>query len=102
MLLNSMSDVRFYFSHEGGTTMTLVVSDTLRLPVWASVGVSRCHPKDQFVKAVGRRRALTSFLARNDVPRDVRRKVWAAYFERHSDLKPKQKGRPPCSSNSSK
>ncbi len=63
----------------------------------------KAHPSDLFVKAKGRRVALTNFLKtggmcqhapgwwRGGTPftREERRAVWAAYFEQHSDLRRK-------------
>jgi hypothetical protein len=45
-----------------------------------STGVSLCHPYDNFNKELGRKNSLTRALA--DLPRDVRREAWKAYFNR--------------------
>lgn len=42
-------------------------------------GMSICHPKDNFSKSAGRKRALANALLA--YPKDVRRSVWETYMD---------------------
>lgn len=44
----------------------------------AVTGVAHCSPHDSFCKASGRKLALARAL--KDVPREIRRQLWADYF----------------------
>lgn len=54
------------------------------------VALTRCGPTDQYVKALGRRKALTRLISylreQEGLTYETRREVWLRYFSRHSDL----------------
>lgn len=39
-----------------------------------------CHPMDNYVRAVGRKKAFARLLAMLDMPREARRKAWERFF----------------------
>lgn len=92
-----MATYRFKFTYDVGGATRVRVEAMSSGGQWYSVayGVALLHPNDQFEKAVGRRTALTRAL--RTWPRPKRGPVWTAYFQQHSDLRPR-KGKP-CSSS---
>lgn len=46
-----------------------------------ATGIAQCHPKDNFCKAVGRKRSLKRALENAGFDKSVRTQVWNAYRE---------------------
>lgn len=59
---------------------------------WEYIGIARayCNPKDQFVKEIGRKTALTRLLERGKCPafaaKTFRAPLWQAYLERKNKV----------------
>lgn len=108
--IDGIGELRFRFEHK--PSGTLVYCDT-QTPTVHSASASLAKG-DQFVKAIGRRVALTKMLkyglctlvnceptllhpslqakwvTHHVFTRDQRRQIWAEYFRRHADLRRKE------------
>lgn len=70
--------MKFQFSYFRGSyqkTMVLISLEDREL-----YGEAFCHPKDQFVKEIGRKVAIKDAISH--LSKATRKKVWEAYFNR--------------------
>lgn len=66
---------RFHYCEDGPHVSVWIEGRDLKFGGW-----SQCHPDDRFEKAKGRVVAITRALAKNNVPRETRREIWAEYW----------------------
>ncbi len=83
-------ELKFFFKYGGACTFAKCAHDKQVLFEASTC----CADSDRFVKATGRRIALTRLLKRmdaagEDVTRETRSLIWKTYFEHHADLKRK-------------
>jgi len=75
-------NVSFQHPTSDGETVRRGTVCTVEGPEGAVIGISICHPEDNFDRSVGRKRALTRALA--PFEKEFRTAVWSEYFRRHN------------------
>lgn len=68
-----------YLRSEMGNGTRVVLNSPLGSGYSDLRGFAFCHPNDPFVKAIGRKVALARAI--KNLPRNIRRQIWKAYFE---------------------
>jgi hypothetical protein len=83
-------EYRVKFWHGNSTTEAWIVDEESKVPF--AIGHADLHPSDPYVKAIGRKLALTRALNEFTESREERREVWNKYWSMTSTAKLKVPG----------